>query len=161
MGLACKRGRTGLLWLLLALALTLAACGEDDSGIPEPLDLEAWQARAGQFCADGIQEATALPLPTTGAEVGPDARAMAEIVLTARDRMLTLAPPEGEREAANDYLTQLSDDAELLLTVARRAERGADYRTPLSQLDESAGQVAAELGLPDCAAFANSVARTP
>lgn len=153
--------RGAIIAALLALPLGLAACGDDEGREPEPLDLEDWQARVSQLCSDGIQEATALPLPTTGAEVGPDARAMAEVVLTARDGILILATPEGQEEAVAVYLSELSGDAELLLRVARKAERGEDYQTPLARLDESAGQAALELALQDCAAFANAVARTP
>jgi len=144
---------------LVATALGAAGCGED--GGPQAPSLDEWADRVAQLCSDGTQEAIALPLPSTAKEVGTDSAAMAEIALTVRDGILPLGLPEGNEDAASAYVDELSADAKLLLEVSKTAKRGGDYLTPLSCLDESAGETALELGVDECAAFANAVARTP
>jgi hypothetical protein len=142
----------------LVAAASLAACGGEDS---ESLSLDQWRDRVAPMCSDGIQEAMAVPLPTSRRQVGEDSRAMAEIVLTVHDGILPLGLPDGEEDAAQAYLDQLAADAELLEEIAAAARAGEDFGALRDELDESAGRLALELDLEQCAAFANAVARTP
>ena len=146
---------------VLASIAALAAAGCGDEGGSRRPSPDEWAEKAGQLCSDGSQEAIALPLPASRSEVATDSAAMAEIVATVRDGILPLGLPAEDEDLAAAYIDQLTADAKLLLDVSEAARRGGDYRTALSRLDESAGERARELGLDECAAFANAVARTP
>ena len=139
---------------LMALG-PLAGCGDDEGSTTE-LDAETWAARADRFCTDGVQEATALPLPQKAKDVPADADARAAIVATVGDGIITLGSPEGvDAEALGIYIAELAaDNAEL--TQAADSPAGGPIL-----IDESAGQAANELGLEGCAAFSNAIARTP
>ena len=159
-----RRSCIGVALRARTAALALGACGGDDStsggeaATVSPVD---WQTRANGFCSDGTQEALALPLPTLSSEVGDDAGARAEIVITVRDGILPLARPEGQEEQIQAYLDELTDDARLLVEIRDMAAQGGDPTSLVAQVDESAGQAALALELEDCAAFSNAIARTP
>ena len=148
--------------LALVIVLSLAACGDDEEveTLPGP-SLEQWQLRVDGYCSDGIQEAVALPLPTSTKEVPDDARGRAEILVTVRDAVLPLPRPDGEEETINAWLNELTADAELLNEIATVAAADDDYLDLLTELDESSGEVAGELGLDNCVALAQAIARTP
>lgn len=150
--------------LIAALTIPLAACGGDDDGVADPLpppSLEQWQVRVEQFCSDGIQNAVAIPLPQSTRDIPDDARARAEILVTTRDAVLPLARPEGEGETIEAWLTELTDDARLLNEIASVAAADDDYLDLLAQVDESSAGPASELGLDNCVALAQAIARTP
>lgn len=146
----------------LALAASLAACGGDD-GPTQAItpSLEQWQVRVDGYCSDGVQEAVALPLPTSSKQIPDDARARADILVTVRDAVLPLPRPEGEEERINAWLDELTADADLLNRIASVAAADDDYLELISKLDESSGELATELGLSDCATLAQAIARTP
>lgn len=149
--------------LALFAALSLAACGGDDGEMttfPAP-SLEQWQVRVDGYCSDGIQEAVALPLPTSTKELPDDARGRADILVTVRDAVLPLPRPEGEEETINAWLEELTADAQLLNEVASVAAADGDYLDLIAQVDESSGELAAELGLENCVTLAQAIARTP
>lgn len=156
-------GRLAAVAATLALAAGVAACGDDDGvetpTLPPP-SLEQWQAKVNGYCSDGVQEAVALPLPTTTREVPADARARAEILVTVHDAVIPLPPPEGKGDFVDVWLEELSSDTDLLNEIARTAAADEDYLTLAGELDESAGQAALTLGLDQCAALANAIART-
>jgi hypothetical protein len=152
-----------LAFALLLLAVPLAACGDEEGDVAEalpPPSLEQWQARVDGYCSDGIQEAVALPLPTNSRQLPNDARARAEILITVRDAVLPLARPEGKQDTVDSWLDELTADAEQLSELAATAAAGGDFLS-LEPVDESAGAVALVLGLRECAALANAIARTP
>lgn len=146
---------------LAAIIAVAAGCGGDDAG-DEALTADEWRTRASSFCADGTQRATALPLPATRSSVAADAAKRAEIVTNVRDELTTLGQAEGiDAAEVEAYLARLGGDAELLRRISRVAAAGGDFQRLNGRLDESAGQAANALELPDCAAFANAIARTP
>lgn len=155
------RSRSAVLLTLLLGALAIGACGEDEGPAGNPADPGRWRAQVEMMCSDGSQEAVALPLPQTPRQLGPDAKARAEIVTTVRDGIQPLPAPEGSGGAVEAYLAELSADIELLRAIDAQAAAGGDASGLEAQLDESAGQAALELDLRDCAAFANAIARTP
>ncbi len=157
-----RKWRLAALLAVAALAAPLAACGDDEEAptLPPP-SLEQWQARVNGYCSDGIQEAVALPLPTTTRDVPADARARAEILVTVYNAVIPLPPPEGKSDFIDVWLEELSSDTDLLNEIARTAAADGDYLTQLGELDESAGEAALTLGLDQCAALANAIARTP
>lgn len=154
--------RLAALALAAALVAVPAGCGDDEEvpALPPP-SLEQWQARVNGYCSDGIQEAVALPLPTTTRDVPADARARAEILVTVHDAVIPLPPPEGQSDFIDVWLEEISSDIDLLNEIARTAAANGDYLTQLGELDESSGQAALTLGLDQCAALANAIARVP
>ena len=141
---------------LLAIGAAMAfagGCGEDDE-TTSGLDADIWSASAEDACAAGSRDAIDLPLPSRKGEVAKDVEARAAILVSVRDELTALGTPEGiDGEALSAYLDQLELDIEKLEAVGL---------TGVTQpLDESAGQAALELGLDECAAFANAIARTP
>jgi hypothetical protein len=144
------------------LAVGLAACGDDEEvpTLPPP-SLEQWQARVNGYCSDGVQEAVALPLPQTTRQVPEDAQARASILLDVHDAVLPLAQPPEQTTQINSWMGELDADAKLLKKIAVKAAAGLDYLTLAGELDESSGVAANELGLDQCAALANAIARTP
>lgn len=152
--------RRGAAATLVLATLIGAGCGDDegDGSTGGPLSSDAWRQRVNGFCGDGYQEATALPLPEGAAQVGPDAIARAEILANVRDSILTLGQPDGiDPGAVSGYIDELNADIDELGEIADAAESGAGQ----TQLDESAGEAATELGIDDCAALAQAIARTP
>lgn len=146
-------------WLIVA---TQGGCGLSEDNPPEQLSDEEWVGRADGFCSDGIQEATALPLPSRRGDLAADAAQRAEIVTNVRDGLVTLGASDGiDEDAVTLYIGQLSADAQLLEKVSEAASAGGDAQQLNAQLDESAGQAASSLGLADCATFASVIARTP
>lgn len=155
--------RRGAAAALILASLLTVGCGDDegDGSVGGPLSADAWRQRVNGFCADGYQEATALPLPQSAAQVGPDAVARAEILANVRDSVLTLGQPDGfDPEAVSGYIDELNADIDQLGEIAEAAEAGDPSAGP-TQLDGSMGVAAAELGLDDCAALAETIARTP
>ncbi len=148
---------------LVLAALAISGCGDGagNGSSGGPLSADAWRQRVNGFCGDGYQEATALPLPQSAARVGPDATARAEILASVRDSVLTLGQPDGiDPDAVSGYVDELNADIDQLGAIADAAEAG-DPNAGHTQLDESAGQAAVDLGLDDCAALAQAIARTP
>ena len=158
--------RTGVAAVaLLALALSglLGGCGGgEETGDPgAPLSADEWRERAQGFCSDAYQEATALPLPSSTSEVAVDADSRAEIIGNVRDGLLTLGQPDGiSSDDVSAYVDALNADISQLGQVAEDA-RGGQINPDSSQLDESAGQAAGTLGLDDCVALSEAIARTP
>lgn len=140
-----------------------AGCGEGgDGSAGGPLGADEWRDRADQFCSDGIQEASALPLPGSVAELADDAEARAEIDSTVRDGILTLGQPDGiSSDDVSAYVDDLGSDIDVLGRIADAAAAGDDVTELNGQLDESAGQLADGLGLDACVGLANAIARTP
>lgn len=150
---ASRPGRVAAL-AAVAAALALGACGDDDETTTPQAGSEAWTADAEAICAEGSDEAIALPLPGSRKQVAADAGARAEILTTARDELAGLDVPEDvDEQALGDYIAELDADIEQLAAISAGG--------PVEQLDESSGQIASELGLDECAAFANAIARTP
>ena len=139
----------------VAAALTLGACGDDDEATTtEAGSSEAWTVDAEAICAAASEEAIALPLPGSRKQVAADAEARAEILPTVIGELEALDLPEDvDEELVGDYLAELEADAEQLRATAA----GEGSRS----LDESSGQIASRLGLDECAALANAIARTP
>lgn len=146
----------------LAIAL-LAGCGDDeDAETVTAISAGDFVPLAEEFCTDGTEEATALPLPANAGAVAKDADARAEIVATVRDGLLTLGEPEGvDGESRTAYLVELETDIQQLGEIAAAARTGESYEELNATFDESAGAVAATIGLDACAAFSNAIARTP
>ena len=146
-----------------AVAVGLAACGGDDETTPQlpPPSLAQWQGRVNAFCSDGIQEAIALPLPQTTEALGPDAQARAEILTTVRDAVLPLPQPPDQAGEIDAWLAEIDADVKQLQQVAKAVVKGEDPLDLVGALDESAGQAALPLGLDQCAALSNTIARTP
>ena len=137
-------------------------CGGGDESGEEALGADEWRTRANSFCADGVERATALPLPASRSAVAADAAKRAAIVTKVRDGLMTLGQAEGiDDHEVESYLARLGGDAELLQQISRVARAGGDFQRLNGRLDESAGEVANALELDDCAAFANAIARTP
>jgi hypothetical protein len=158
--------RTLSLFLLAALTLAVGACGGEDeadgpTAPPAPLSEAEFTAAADAACEAGAERATELPLPGSRREVEADAEAMGEIVRDVREQISALGAPEGREAEVEAYLAELTEDIALLGEIRAAAAEGGDFREPLRRLDESAGQAASELGLDECAGFANVVARTP
>ena len=150
---ASRPGRLAAL-AAVAAALTLGACGDDDETTTTEAGSEAWAADAEEICATAAEEAIALPLPQSKRQLREDAQARAELLTTAIDDLEAIDPPDDvDPELVGDYLAELEADAEQLRSTAA----GEDSRP----IDESSGQIASELGLDECAAFANAIARTP
>lgn len=147
---------------LAILAVALSACGDDESSdAGGPLSADEWSERVQGFCSDGYQEATALPLPESVQQLEADAASRAEILANVRDSILTLGQPDGiSSEEVGGYVDELNADIDQLAQIASAAEAG-DPDAGTTQLDESAGQAASELGLDDCAALSQAIARTP
>lgn len=153
----------GIAAALISATLIAAGCGDDegDGSAGGPLSADSWRQRVNGFCADGYQEATALPLPQGADRIGPDAVARAEILANVRDGVLTLGQPDGiDPAAVSGYVDELNADIDQLGEIADGAEAG-DPSAGHTQLDESAGEAATALGLDDCAALAQAIARTP
>lgn len=140
---------------------TLGCGGESDSTGGGTLGADAWRERAVGFCSDALQEATALPLPQSRRELAADASARAEIVATLRDGLVGLGQPtDVSADDLGAYVDDLDADVDALSDLARAAKSGAgaEGSTPI---DESSGQLANRLELPECAALSNAIARTP
>lgn len=149
--------------LLAAAALAVAGCG-DDEGSDEPgapPSGDEWRQSVDGYCSDAYQEATALPLPTGIDELGPDAAARAEIVGNVRDSIVAQGQPDDiDSDAVGGYVDELNADIEQLSQISEDAAAGnPDAGT--NQLDESAGEAASGLGLENCQALAQAIARTP
>ena len=147
---------------LAALALLAAGCGDDGgSTSPGPLGADDWRDRVEQYCSDAYQEATALPLPGHVSQVAEDASARAEILATVRDGVLTLGQPDGiDSGDVSAYVDALNADIEQLGQIADAADDGT-INPEAAQLDEAAGQAAGAIGLDNCAALSQAIARTP
>lgn len=147
---------------LAILAVALSACGDDESSdAGGPLSADEWSERVQGFCSDGYQEATALPLPESVQQLEADAASRAEILANVRDSILTLGQPDGiSSDDVGGYVDELNADIDQLAQISDAAKSGA-VDPSVAQLDESAGQAAGELGLDDCVALAEAVARTP
>ena len=145
---------------LAAAALLGAGCGNDDGDdTAGPPGADEWRVSVDGFCSDAIQEATALPLPESLEQLAPDAAARAEIVGNLRDSIVGLGQPDGlGSDEVGGYVDELNADIEQLGQTAEAAA-AADPNVP--QLDESAGEAAAALGLEECRALAQAIARTP
>lgn len=124
-------------------------------------EVDAFLTPAEASCAGGVERATELPLPAGRREVAVDAEEMAAIVADVREQIASLEAPHELQSDVDNYLGELAADEELLREVAAAAAEGGDFREPLNRLDESAGEAARVLGLQECVAFANVVARTP
>jgi hypothetical protein len=151
-----------LLVLALAACMSLIGCGGDeDAPGTAGEDPGTWRTEASEACEAGTEEAVALPLPQNRRETVEDARAMAEILSTARATIGSLGAPEELAEEADAYLAELDEDIAILEQVVRKGRPPSGGGEGATLLDESAGQAALELDLPACAAFANAAARTP
>ncbi len=142
-------------------AIALAGCGDDDGDDDGggPRSADEWRQSVDGFCSDALQEATALPLPETLEQLGPDASQRAEILGNVRDSILTLGQPEGlTPEEVGGYVDELNADIDQLGQISEAVADG-DPNPP--QLDESAGEAASELGLEACPGLAQAIARTP
>jgi len=154
--------------LLLTAALAallgtgLAACGDDEEvpTLPPP-SLDQWQARVNGYCSDGVQEAVALPPPQTTRQVPEDSQARAAILTDVHNAVLPLAQPPDQATQIDLWMGEIDADAKLLNRIAVKAASGQDYLTLAGQIDESSGEAANALGLDQCAALANAIARTP
>ena len=161
-----KVPRNGLLWLsaiavVLGIVLLIRSCGEDESG-DTTVAAGSWEEQAEGYCRDGLQEATSLALPSSAREVAADAEARIQIVATVRDGLYTLGEPTDLDPARTAiYVDQLTGTLNLLDQVREAARSGGDYQEINASISESSGQTAADLGLENCAAFAQAVARTP
>jgi len=147
---------------LAAAALGIGGCGDDEGDeTGGPPSADEWRESVAGFCSDGYQEATALPLPEQLEQLGPDASARAEILANVRDSIVALGQPDGiSSDDVGGYVDELNADIDQLGQIASAAEAG-DPDAGTTQLDESAGQAASELGLDDCAALSQAIARTP
>ena len=149
----------GLVVIVLGIWL-LASGGDDDSG--PVVAAPSWSDRANGFCRDGTEEATALIPTSTPHQISADAVDRIEILARVRDGIYTLGlPGDGDQALAAAYLEQLDADLDTLGAVAEAARTGGDYQAAAADLDESAGETADRLGLSDCAALAQAIARTP
>lgn len=152
-------------WIVLGLVVVLIVVwatsgGEESTG--SPAVQPSWAERADAYCSDGLQETVALPLPATAREVAADADARIGIVATVRDGIYTLGDPDaGDEALAAVYVRQLDADLGTLDAIATAARQGGDYTAVAAGLDESAGRTASQLGLGDCAALSQAIARTP
>lgn len=144
-----------------ALVLASSGCGGEEEAPTGPLSESDWQERAGGLCRDGMQDAAALPVPGSVAELARDAAARAEIVAGLREGLTSLGEPDGVSPNDLDaYLDDLSADVDALNALSKAAGRGGDVRKAVRRIDESAGELATRLGQPDCAALSNAIART-
>lgn len=158
-------GRRNPLWIVfglvvIVLGIWMLRSGEDDP--PAVVAAPSWSERASAFCRDGTEETTALISPSTPHQISGDAVDRIEILARVRDGIYTLGSPEGADQAlAAAYLEQLGADLDKLSAIAEAARTGGDYQEAAAQLDESAGATAARLGLSDCAALSQAMARVP
>ena len=156
-----------VVWIVFGLVVVLLGVwllsSDDEGSVPAPaLDGPSWSERASGYCRDGTEEAAALTLPSSPRQVAADADARIEILARVRDGIYTLGSPGGGDEAlAAAYLEQLDADLDKLDAIAEAARTGGDFQAAAAQLDESAGETADRLGLPDCVALAQAIARTP
>lgn len=143
-------------------ALGVGACGDDEGDeTGGPPSADEWRESVEGYCSDAYQEATALPLPEKLEQLGPDASARAEILGNVRDSIVALGQPDGiSSDDVGGYVDELNADIQQLGQIASAAEAG-DPDAGTAQLDESAGQAATGLGLEDCAALSQAIARTP
>jgi len=159
-------GRIAGAALLTVAALALIVAfgpwgGDDDAGATTGTE-ETWSAKANAYCADGIQETSALTLPSSARQVAADAEARIQIVATVRDGIYTLGePPDLDPTLSTVYLDGLTKDLDSLDEIRKAARSGGDYQSLNAGFQETSGGTAAKLGLDDCAAFAQSIARTP
>lgn len=153
-----------LILIVGAIALIVAFGpwgGSDDAGATGTTE-ETWTAKANAFCADGIQETSALTLPSSARQVAADAEARIQIVANVRDGIYTLGePPDLDPTLSAVYLDALTKDLDRLDEIRAAAKTGGDYQSLNAGFDEAAGETASQLGLDDCVAFAQAVARTP
>jgi len=146
-------GACAVLLLVIVLIVRLLGSGGDDAGAAP--NGESWTGLANAYCADGIQEASALTLPASADQVAADASDRIEIVAAVRDGVYTLGDPgDADPELVDAYLAALDDDLSALDEIRTAARKGEDYQSLLAAFDESAGPIAAELGLDDCATLA-------
>ena len=155
----------GALALIAGAAALIVAFGPwgegDDAGATATTE-ETWTARANAYCADGIQEASALTLPSSAREVAADAEARIQIVATVRDGIYTLGgSPDVDPALTAVYVDALTKDLDRLDDIRTAAKSGGDYQALNAGFEEASAEPATQLGLDDCAAFAQSIARTP
>ncbi len=151
----------GLL-VVVGAAIILITSGDGGEAGAEAFTGETWAEQADGYCSDGLQEATALTPPSSARQVAADANARIAIVATVRDGIYTLGEPEDADQAlAAVYVDQLNSDLDELAAIADAAKSGGDYQSLSAGFDESSGQTADRLGLADCAAFSEAIARTP
>ena len=147
--------------VLIAIVVWIGSCGGDEPDATAG-GTENWSDLANAYCADGIQEAGALALPSSAREVAADAAARIRIVAAVRDGIYTLGEPADLDPAlVAVYLGRLEDDLDALDELRRAASSGEDYSSLSAGLGESSGEAAAELGLTDCTSLSQTIARTP
>ncbi len=143
---------------VIALIVAIGPWGGSDSATTASAE-ESWSARANAFCADGIQETSALTRPAGARELAGDAEERIQIVAAVRDGIYTLGEPgELDPTLATVYVDSLSKDLDGLDAIGRAAASGGDYQALVTGFDEASGEPASRLGLDDCEAFAEAVA---
>lgn len=154
-------GACAILALAVVLIVRLIGSGDDADADAAP-NGDDWAGLANAYCADGIQEASALTLPSSADEVAADASDRIQIVAAVRDGVYTLGTPDDvDPDQVDAYLASLDDDLTALDEIRSAARSGGDYQSLVAGFNESSGQIASDLGLDDCASFAQSIARTP
>lgn len=154
---------------ILALAAGAAGCGEDsDAGGPPtkeapPPTIGEFREAANAYCAEAGERLTARTGFGGLAATEHFARVAGRITARLRTEVALLEVPDRFREQRARYTTNLDVAVRELGAVESAAaarDRGA-VADALEELSEKPGEVARSIGLRDCAAFANAVARTP
>jgi hypothetical protein len=144
----------------IVLIVVLGPWGGDDAATATAG--EGWGARANAYCADGIQEASALTPPSSATQAGADAAARIAIVATVRDGIYTLGEPaELDSAGHTAYVDSLTEDLDRLDEIRKAARSGGDYRQLSAGFEEASGEPVSQLDLDDCAEFAQAIRPPP
>ena len=137
----------------LAVALALAACGDDGMSASE------YRAGAKEICADSERDTDAIRQPTRST---PEAIAdylgrLADVNERAIGRFEELEPPDKLQRPHDDLLAAQRDGQQTVRGVISDLEGGEDARevledstTRLRELGRRSNAAAKRLGVPEC-----------
>ena len=141
--------------LVLALSVTLAACGGDDA-----LSAKEYRAEAKSICEDATKATRAVEAPTrtTNEAVASYFQRLITVTKRSSDRFGELEPPEELKAKHDAALKANKAGIEEVERLIAELERGGDARallqnaqTRLQDLSRRSDEAARALGVPQCA----------